>query len=164
MNVVQKPLRWHNNRPAGTVIDTIVMHASGGSTFSGAFRTLLDRELSYHYLIQDQREVDGEIVKCVDTSKRAWHAGKSFGPQGSDCNDYSIGISLINLNNGLDPYSEKQFSSAAWLIGRLREAIPTIKYLTTHAIVSPGRKTDPYLFPIRVLAAEVGLELWQPNR
>lgn len=163
MNVVQKPLKFHGARKPGAVIDTIVMHASGGSTYSGAFLTLLQRELSYHYIIQDQREVDGEIVKCVPTSRRAYHAGASVGPQGKDVNQYSIGISFVNLNNGKDPYSEKQFKSAAWLIRELVKAIPTIKYITTHAIISPGRKTDPYAFPIRVLAAEVGLALWQPK-
>jgi N-acetylmuramoyl-L-alanine amidase len=150
-------------RPAGIEVDTIVMHATAGTTWSGALRTLWDRELSYHYGIEDQREVDGRVWKGVPISRKAWHAGKSVGPHGKDVNRHSIGITLVNANTGFDPYSEKQYASSVTLIRMLIEGGVKLKYLTSHALISPGRKTDPLGFPIKYLAADTGLELWRPS-
>jgi N-acetylmuramoyl-L-alanine amidase len=124
-------------------ITTIVLHATAGGTAQGAIATLKARGLSYHAIVEDGREQDGEINKCVPDGRVAYHAGKSVGPNGPNVNDYSLGASLVNLNDGKDPYSAKQVEAmlercASWL-----RAYPTIKYITTHYWISPGRKSDP---------------------
>jgi len=139
--------------------DTVVLHATAGSTFSGAVSALKARELSYHYVIEDQRESDGVVRKCVPYSRVAFHAGESEGPHGSNVNNYSVGISFVNLNDGVDGYSLKQYAACLELIETLKKVLP-LKYITTHAIISPGRKTDPREFPIEQMAHDCGLELW----
>jgi N-acetyl-anhydromuramyl-L-alanine amidase AmpD len=141
--------------------DTVVLHATAGSTFRGAFAALMDRELSYHYIIEDQRETDGLVRKLVPASRVAYHAGRSFGPHGSGVNDYSLGISFVNRNDGADGYSWRQFNAARAIIIALKSQFP-LKWLTTHALISPGRKTDPRNFPVDDLAEAVGLKVWRP--
>ena len=124
-------------------VKMIVLHATAGGSASGAISTLRLRGLSYHAIISDQREVDGETIKCVPDSRVAFHAGASQGPYGSNVNRYTLGASFVNLNDGKDPYSAKQVEAmlsrcVSWCL-----AYPTITHLSTHYWVSPGRKNDP---------------------
>jgi N-acetyl-anhydromuramyl-L-alanine amidase AmpD len=180
--------RFSKARPQGIEVDTVVLHATAGPTFKGALSALVSQELSYHYIIEDQRETDGLIRKLVPYSRMAYHAGSSYGPHekahrkshaqypynatnralgrvgkfvaGTSVNAYSVGISFVNLNDGLDGYSAKQYKAAMELILELETVLP-LKWLTTHALVSPGRKTDPKNFPALQLAADTGLNLWR---
>lgn len=156
---VLSPWLAHRARKRGTVIDTIVMHATAGSSLIGAIETLQERGLSYHYLI----EKDGTTTKCVPYQSCAFHAGASVGPQGKACNEYSIGISFVNMNNGKDPYTKEQSQAATDLIVTLRGAIPGVKWITTHYWISPGRKDDPKGFDIGALAEATSLSLWKPK-
>lgn len=144
-------------RPPGAVVDTVVLHATAGSSLAGAVQTLRLRGLSYHYLI----DRSGAITKCCPASCRAFHAGQSFGPQGRWCNAYSVGISFVNLNTGTDPYTRDQQRSAQALVDALKTQFP-LRWLTTHYWVSPGRKTDPKNYPVEKLALATGLKLWRP--
>ncbi len=148
----------HRARKPGTVIDTILLHATAGSTLSGAVETLKERELSYHYLI----EKDGTVTKCVPYLSCAYHAGKSVGPQGSGVNEYSVGISFVNMNDGKDPYTAEQTASALALIDTLKAILP-LRWLTTHYWVSPGRKNDPLKYPVSSLSDACQLTLWKPR-
>ncbi len=150
---------WLASKERRREFTTVVLHATAGSTASGAIVTLRLRKLSYHYII----EKSGVIHKCVPMNNVAYHAGISFGPDGIQVNEYSIGISFVNLNNGKDPYTREQVESAAWLVGELKRAIPTLKWITSHAAVSPGRKTDPRGLEIAQFADRVGLDLYTPN-
>ena len=102
---------------------------------------------SYHYII----ERDGEVTKCVPTGRKAWHAGKSVGPEGSDVNRYSIGIAFANLNDGNEVITAKQWDAARQLCIRLKEAYP-IEWITTHYGISYPRKTDPRGFNLELFA------------
>ena len=139
--------------------DTVVLHATAGSTFQGALSALKSRELSYHYIIEDERETDGLVRKCVPYGRVAYHAGKSFGPKGSNVNNYSIGVSFVNRNDGVDGYSAAQYKACLGLIEELKKALP-LKHITTHYAISPGRKSDPRNFPIKKMAEDCGLQLW----
>lgn len=70
-------------------------------------------------------------------------------------NSYSIGISLVNLNNGIDPYPQAQREALSVLCTALLGTEPTLKYITTHWAVSPGRKSDPKKYPLEELYAEL---------
>lgn len=162
-------------RPKGTIIDTIVLHATGGSTVVGALDALREKGLGYHYIV-DQ---NGHVYKAVSAADETYHAGSSYGPHeakeglsraqkrtgefiaGCSVNTYSVGVSLVNLNNGKDPYDHDQIEALIELLKAIKAQIPTIKYLTTHAIVSPGRKTDPRGLNLDSVAAAVGLTPWR---
>jgi N-acetylmuramoyl-L-alanine amidase len=166
----------HKARPAGTVIDTVILHATAGSTLEGAISTLRAKGYGYQYLI----DKDGKVYKGAPANAAVAHAGDSVGPQGRYCNRYTIGVCFVNLNGQeikvvdgkkklvvtgkLDPYTPAQMASCRELLRELRKAIPTLKYLTTHAIVSPGRKTDPLGFNYVAMAADTGLTAWRPAK
>lgn len=122
-------------------ITGIVLHSTAGASATSSIDWLrrVTTRSSYHYII----ERDGTIFKCVATSKRAWHAGTSRGWGGPNCNDYTIGIAFANLNDGHERVTKAQEESCAWLIKELQHAIPTLQFISTHRLVSPGRKSDP---------------------
>lgn len=162
------------SRPPRTRVDLVVLHSTAGSSLSGAIATLRSRGLSYHYLI----DKDGTIVEAAPTSRKAFHAGNSYGPRekskGIDprqdaqarfvaktsVNAYSIGISFVNRNDGVDPYTQEQMDAVEALLRLLMAKHEALRYLTTHFAVSPKRKTDPRGFPYESLADRVGLVAW----
>lgn len=151
MTIYEAPRLASRARP-GVKVDTIILHATAGTTASGAHRTLLERGLSYHYIVSK----NGLVWKCCPASHEAFHAGNSYGPQdkhpavnikgrwipNGSVNRYSVGISLVNRNDGHDPYTLEQILSVKALIAALTEQFP-MRWVTSHAIISPGRKTDP---------------------
>ena len=154
----QAPSPNHDDRPAGSLVDLIVIHGIslppgefGGSWIDALFtntldlsahpyfRTLAGLRVSTHLLIRR----DGEIVQYVPFQRRAWHAGESAYRNRHRCNDFSIGIELEGTDHL--PYDERQYPILATLITTLRAAYPTIapERLAGHADIAPGRKTDP---------------------
>ena len=125
---------------------TIVLHATAGRSAASSIawlyylakNTIKGDEASYQYII----ERDGEITKCVPLSRVAFHAGKSFGPQGKNVNDYSIGIAFANMDDG-EPYTSAQITACNSLIAELVKAEPSLKWITRHRDIAPKRKKDP---------------------
>lgn len=76
----------HFSRPAlRAPVDRIILHHTGGTTTGGAFSTLLNAGLSYHYLINEN-----DIHNLVSEQGVAHHAGNWA------MNQRSIGISAVN--------------------------------------------------------------------
>ncbi len=157
-------------------ITTIVLHSTAGSTLAGAIATLRARKLGYHYII----DRDGTVWKCAPVSRKVGHAGNSYGPReemkrvsrkqnnrsefvaGCSVNGYTIGISFVNENIGAShPVTSRQISAAEDLVLAIKSVIPTLEYVTTHAIVSPGRKSDPRTVDLNDFAGIVGLKPWR---
>jgi len=142
------------SRPRKKPITTIVLHATAGSTLGGALSTLRLKGFSYHYLI----DKDGTVTKGVPYGRVAFHAGESMGPDGPNVNEYSIGISFVNRNDGKDPYTAAQTVSCENLIKELCNAVP-LHWLTTHYAISGFRgKTDPKRFPCSLVKGD--LMMW----
>ena len=81
-----------------SVIDTIVIHYTAGSTVQSALDTLSSAGLSYHFII----DKDGTIYQLVEEDESAQHAGcYRNGVKKKGCidgyNSRSIGISFVNL-------------------------------------------------------------------
>src|SRR6185503_18486723 len=129
-----------DDRPAGTRIDTIVLHATVLNSLEEVIRHFADpaSKVSAHYTI----DRDGTTVSHVLPDDRAWHAGQSKMPDGrTRVNDFSIGIELVNLNDGADPYPNSQIQALRDLLRTLVARYP-IDYVVTHAECAdpPGRK------------------------
>lgn len=126
----------------------LVMHATVGSKDASLSR-FRDRHesVSAHYII----DRDGTVSRVVRPSDQAFHAGRSAWGGYTDINDHSIGIELVNRNDGLDPYPDAQYAAAVQLAKELVQQyhIPDVN-LVTHAQVAvpKGRKTDPRGFPM----------------
>jgi N-acetyl-anhydromuramyl-L-alanine amidase AmpD len=132
-----------NERPTDVVIDTVVLHATVLNTLEEVVKKFADpeSEVSAHYTI----DRDGTVAAHVSEDQRAWHAGQSKMKDGRvGVNDFSIGIELVNLNDGVDPFPDVQIQAMRNLVKGIKSRHP-IKYIVTHYECAdpPGRKSDP---------------------
>jgi N-acetyl-anhydromuramyl-L-alanine amidase AmpD len=155
---IQSP-NW-GTRPVGTVVDTVVVHATVIPTLERTTAAFCREasQVSAHFTIGR----DGSFIQHVDTFARAWHAGVSKDPQGrTNVNDFSIGIELVNLNDGKDPWPDAQVNVLKNIIGGLKRRFPHIKQILSHEYIAvpAGRKSDPANFPWEKLK-DLGLPMY----
>lgn len=129
-------------------IDMIVIHATASDSFDGAVSWMENKksQVSAHYCISKE----GEVVQLVQESKKAWHAGKSTWKGEENLNENSIGIELVNKNDGFDEYPETQIKTLASLIVNIQHFYTDISddRIVGHDQIAPGRKSDPNInFP-----------------
>ncbi|MFZ0602848.1 MAG: N-acetylmuramoyl-L-alanine amidase [Roseiarcus sp.] len=112
----------------GTDITLIVVHQTAkaaniaGTLGQFTIPNLGDDGTSSHYVISP--EAIPQVVKVVQDTGRASHAGPSSWQGKSSLNDFSIGIELSHKTG--TPFPAKQIDCLIDLIGRLRAAYPTI--------------------------------------
>ncbi len=182
----------------GTITPTIViLHDTAGRLEKGNSAAYLASanpgKVSVHFVI----ERDGTIEQQVLTNRRANHAGQSSYHGRNSCNEFSIGIELVNPGKmapvqGVDElgfyarawwgqnfaddadcelssiktrehgegvwmdYTPWQIASLLDLLESLFDGIPTLKDITTHWYVSPGRKVDTNpLLPLDHIRARI---------
>lgn len=134
-------------RPVGAIVDTVVVHSTVIPTLEQTTNAFLreSSQVSAHFTIGR----DGSYVMHVSTFDRAWHAGVSVDPNGrTNLNHYSIGIELVNLNDGKQPYPKEQVQVLKWIIAGLKRRFP-LKQIVSHEFIAvpAGRKSDPAGFP-----------------
>lgn len=145
-------------RSLGDKIDTLVVHSTVINTLEGTERAFFDdkeRRVSAHYVV----DRDGTTVQMVDERRTAWHAGVSELDGRTGVNDFSVGIELVNLNDGQDPYPEAQYQAVARILKDLRTRwdIPDEHVVSHAAIARPvGRKSDPVGFDFEKLKRLAG--------
>ncbi|MES1227636.1 MAG: N-acetylmuramoyl-L-alanine amidase [Armatimonadota bacterium] len=135
------------HRAKDTDIDTIVLHHTAGPTLGGTVNWFKDTksQVSAHFVVGK----DGSIVQMVNQFERAWHAGASKDAWGrGDVNSRSIGIEIVNVGDGKDPYTEPQLRALDNLVTVIFHW-HHIKQITSHEYVAEpqGRKNDPINFP-----------------
>lgn len=147
-NATWKPSPNFNQRPIQPP-DMIVLHATVidfDATISGFQRE--SSGVSSHYVVAK----DGTVVQMVQETDRAWHAGESFWKGRTDINDFSVGIEIVNRNDGTDPYPDEQVKAvldlSRYLVrkyGMERDNVVTHEWIAGY----PGRgKSDPRGFPM----------------
>lgn len=144
-----------NARPAGAVIDLLVLHniSLPAGQFGGphiadlftnrcdfsahpSFADLRGVEVSSHFLVRR----DGRVSQFVGCAARAWHAGSSSFAGRPNCNDFSIGIEIEGSDHVA--FSPAQYDALTTLIEVLLRRYP-ITAIAGHEHIAPGRKTDP---------------------
>ncbi len=148
LRIRDHPSSNFDERPAGVVVDTVVLHATVLNTLDQVIKHFADPQtkVSCHYTI----DRDGTVASHVPEDKRAWHAGLSKMKDGrTGVNDFSIGIELVNLNDGIDPFPEQQIQAMRDLLKTIIARHP-IQHIVTHyqCAEPPGRKSDPNGFDI----------------
>ena len=133
----------------------IIVHATAGASGQSSVEWLSQIGFGYHYII----ERNGDIIVGVPKEQRAYHAGVSRGWDGKNCNSYTIGIAFANMDDGKDPITKQQLDALVELVDALKLKVPTLKWISTHKWVSPGRKTDPVLWTPAVEYR--GLKVWK---
>lgn len=156
MEIIEYPSSFYDERPAGIVIDTLILHSMYNPEAPFPFaleacKQLLDRhEVSAHYLI----DREGIVARCVAETDKAWHAGVSRHPvdDRENVNDFSIGVELIADN--LSGYSIPQFQSLLGLTLDILTRRP-ITSIFGHCHIAPDRKTDPWHFDWRLYMSHI---------
>ena len=133
-----------DDRPAGTTIDCIVLHATVEPTLEGTRKIFLDpvRKVSAHFVVGKE----GEVLQMVPVEKRAWHAGKSLLEGKEHVNDFSVGVEIVNLNDGKQPFTDAQYEAVAGIVRFVRSKFPVPdQRIVSHAQIAlpVGRKSDP---------------------
>lgn len=146
-------------------VSMVVIHYTEMESAEASIARLTDPDakVSAHYLIGE----DGEVVRLVPESKRAWHAGASYWRGIRDVNSASIGIELQHPGHALGyrEFAEAQIEALVPLLHRIvKEYNVPRANVVAHSDVAPARKTDPgELFPWDRLA-EYHLCLPRPEK
>jgi N-acetylmuramoyl-L-alanine amidase len=131
-------------RPAGMLIDTLILHYTGMQTAQAAIDRLRDpaARVSSHYVVDE----DGAVFRLVPEDCRAFHAGISFWRGNTGLNDRSIGIEIVNPGHewGYRDFPALQMAAVCDLCLEIlaRHPIPS-RNVVAHSDVAPDRKEDP---------------------
>jgi N-acetylmuramoyl-L-alanine amidase len=149
---IQSP--HYNERPADAQIWAIVIHATANDSLNGVIEWFTNPQslVSAHYNI----DKDGHVVQMAREEQRAWHAGKSQWKGIESVNDFSIGIELVNRNDGVDPYPEEQYQVCLKLCKYLVKKYGVqVEDIMSHRAISLTGKTDPAGFDMDRLRRDV---------
>jgi N-acetyl-anhydromuramyl-L-alanine amidase AmpD len=153
----------HSPRSPAHSITCVVWHATASATLRSTLGWLTNpaSQVSAHYLI----DRDGNAWLLVPEDRAAWHAGMSAW-RGLEVttggvpslNPVSIGIELVNRNDGADRYPAAQLRSAlyltAWICAR-HQIDPANVIGHYECAVPAGRKTDPRGLDMTAIRAQV---------
>ncbi len=130
-------------------IDTVVIHATAGSTTEGAVSWFTNPKsgASAHVIVPDDERVGEppQSIRMVRNEDKAWHVrrGVLFPADGQDdTNSRSLGIEIVNTVQDDDSFSDWQVGEAARWVQYWRGLYP-IRYVCTHAFLDPARRRDP---------------------
>lgn len=128
-------------RSGGAKPIAIVIHTMGG-TLPGCDSWFQNpqSQVSAHYGVGQET---GEIHQYVQEQDTAWANGvlesgnRWFGTPGVNPNTETISIETEDFKNGDLSVSDGMFESVRWLCVEIMKRWPSVKYLTTHTIISP---------------------------
>jgi hypothetical protein len=143
----------YSDRPPAMEIDCVVLHATaGGLAGTLAWFENPNSGVSAHYVVAK----NGKVFQMVEERRKAHHAGASDFQGREDFNRFSVGIEIVNQNDGLDPYPPDQFEAMVNLVDYLVEKYAIQRqWIVTHADISTAGKTDPRGFPVHELVTRV---------
>lgn len=144
----------YNQRPAEAQIWAIVIHATANSSLEGVISWFTNPAslVSAHYNIGQ----DGRIVQMVSDEQRAWHAGKSEWKNVGNVNDFSIGIELVNRNDGCDSYPNAQYQACIKLCRYLVDKYNIdVGDVVGHSDISLSGKNDPMGLDLEQLRRDI---------
>jgi N-acetyl-anhydromuramyl-L-alanine amidase AmpD len=157
-NVIAPFFNSFRNRPISNV-DTVVLHWASSPILSEAIDKVRAINLGYHFII----DRDGKIYQGSPLNKFVGHAGNSYGPRGTEVNIHSIGIAFICKTCKKEEFTDLMLENCSNLIKDIKIKIPTLKYITGHHWISPGRKNDPETLDFSLLMKKLGSEfqIWK---
>ena len=123
-------------------VTCVVIHATATAGLDSPKNWLCSPEskVSAHYLIGK----DGAVYQLLDENNEAWHAGVSEWRGRQFVNLFSIGVELVNANDGKDLYPQPQHLACAKLVAAIcKDNGVVVQDVVGHLDIAPGRKTDP---------------------
>jgi N-acetylmuramoyl-L-alanine amidase len=146
-------------RPTKESVSVLVLHADDDTDEAESLSWVSSpaSKVSYHFIVGRR----GKAYLITHLDRVAYAVGVSEFPQATivgkksgkpGINTRSISISFANRNDGIEPYTDEQYSIGAKLAAFIMRRFPMISIarITTHAIVARpvGRKTDPKAFDL----------------
>ena len=157
-NIIKPFFNSFRNRSISSV-DTVVLHWASSPILSNAIDNVRAINLGYHFII----DRDGQIYQGSPLNKFVGHAGNSYGPRGTEVNTHSIGIAFICRTCKKEEFTDLMLENCSNLIKDIKIKIPTLKYITGHHWISPGRKDDPETLDWNLLMNKLGsdFKIWK---
>lgn len=159
--VIYPDIQWFNaNRASSRVfhpvdgIEGVVIHATAGGNTSGALSWWKGTppngaRASAHWIVPDEDETahGKHALAVVYESLAAWHVRNSathalLGNK-KKINHWSLGVEIVNRQNDSDTFSEWQYEITALLVRYCWAKYPNMRYVFSHALVDPTRRSDP---------------------
>jgi N-acetylmuramoyl-L-alanine amidase len=115
-----------------------------------SIRVLTQQEVSSHYLVTD--EASPRLMRLVDESQRAWHAGFSSWKGNRMLNASSIGIEIVHPGAKIGPSGEREYlpfpkSQIDALVPLVQDIVRRYQIkperILGHAEIQPQTKQDP---------------------
>lgn len=162
----------------------VILHATAGASAQSSIDYLRMKGNAYHFIIaRDSKDSawtyqsngsESVIYQCVRYQHRARHVSTTIpvpGTVGGHINDYSIAVSLANYqgkvkadpNPSPEEYTDQQMLALNGLLTLLKQEIPSLTTLTTHAVVQPWNRADPARIDGKALAERFGWDWWKPS-
>ncbi|PQA88373.1 N-acetylmuramoyl-L-alanine amidase [Hyphococcus luteus] len=136
--------------PPEETVRLIVIHATAGSTTDGAVSVMAAGRASFHWVVPGKDEpAHGRHVWATCPERlAAWHVRRSCAHPdicdgANNLNRASLGIEVVNRQDGEDPFSDWQIEAAAAIVRYAWAKYPNLAHVTSHARLDPGRRTDP---------------------
>lgn len=128
----------------GAAIRFIVLHADVAPRESATISWLTSpaSRVSYHALVHR----DGNVTRFVEDRHAAWACGESSWEGLRYLNRHSLSLAFSNRHDFKEPLTDAAKATARRLIAAWKAAYP-IEAVLTHAMIAPGRKTDPAQIP-----------------
>lgn len=131
-------------------VQAVVIHATAGSSSFGAMSVMKGGGASWHWLVPDENEkAYGKFAwACAPEARAAWHVQNSkFHPRLNGgrkrINHWSLGIEVVNAQSETDTFSDWQLKKTAEIVRYAWAKYPNLKYVVSHAMMDPERRTDP---------------------
>ncbi len=134
-------------------IAAVVIHATAGHASTHAVDGMhppAQKKVSFHWLIPDENEAQhgSTVWACVRERDAAWHVrdtARHSDVNGGErnVNHWSLGIEVVNLQRGPDPFSDWQVAVTATIVRYCWAKYPNLRHVVSHAKMDPTRRNDP---------------------
>lgn len=132
----------------------VVIHATAGFRSADAVSVMHpppgQPAASFHWLVPDEDEPqhNSHIWACVRERDAAWHVrpgARHAAVNGgrNRVNHWSLGVELVNRQQGGDSFSDWQVAIVAQLVRYCWAKYPNLRHVVSHAKLDPTRRSDP---------------------
>ncbi len=136
--------------PPEETIRLVVIHATAGATTDGAVSVMEAGRASFHWVVpgKDEAAHGAHVWATCPERLAAWHVRRSCAHPdicngATNLNRASLGIEIVNRQDGEDPFSDWQIGAAAAIVRYAWAKYPKLVHVTSHARLDRDRRTDP---------------------
>ncbi|MFC2951161.1 N-acetylmuramoyl-L-alanine amidase [Marinicaulis aureus] len=131
-------------------VRVIVIHATAGATTDGAVSVMEEARASFHWIVPGKDEPTHGVHVWATCPERlaAWHVRRSCAHPdicggANNLNRASLGIEIVNRQDGENPFSSWQLEATADIVRYAAGKYPNLTHVVSHARLDPTRRTDP---------------------